>query len=106
MPRLNSFLFGVEANERVKKTKTLSENRYFGEDQLSAGQLKKSKIVLPFLLPAHQEPAGAVELGMRSFHSPTTSTIARDDLLLSFLFTPTADVRLVVPHEQFLVHRS
>src|SRR5260370_16815387 len=43
---------------------------------------------------------------MRAFHHPTAGTIARDELFLAFLFPPTADVRLVVPREQFLVHRS
>ena len=37
----------------VALSKTLSENCYFGEDQLSTSQMKKSQIVLHFLLPAH-----------------------------------------------------
>jgi hypothetical protein len=34
--------------------------------------MKKSEIVLHFLLPAHQETPGAVEPGMRAFHDPAT----------------------------------
>jgi hypothetical protein len=72
--------------------KNLSENRNLGEEELSIGQMKESKIILHLLLPAH--------------HDPSSRTIARDELLLVFLFTPTAHVRLVMPRKQFLVDRS
>src|SRR5260221_7850693 len=68
--------------------------------------MKKGQIILALLLPTNQESARAIEPGMGAFDDPTTGTIARDELFLSFLFPPTAHVRLVVPCEQFLVHWS
>jgi hypothetical protein len=73
---------------------------------LSAGQLKKGEIILALLLPSNQESARAIEPGMRAFHRPTACLIARDDLLLVFLFTSDTYVRLGVPCEQLLVDRS
>jgi hypothetical protein len=53
-------------------TKTLSENEDFVENELSTSQMKKCQIVLDFLLPTDQKPAGAIEPGMRAFHDPAT----------------------------------
>ena len=43
---------------------SLSENLYFSKDQLSKGEMKKSEVILHFLLPAHQQPTGAIDPGM------------------------------------------
>jgi hypothetical protein len=68
--------------------------------------VKEGEIILALLLPPNQETARAINPGMRAFDHPTAGTIARDKLFLALLFTPTANVRLVVPREQLLVHWS
>jgi hypothetical protein len=68
--------------------------------------MKESEIILHLLFPTNQETARAIDPGMGAFHDPAPGTIPRDELFLAFLFPPTADVRLVVPCHQFLVHRS
>jgi hypothetical protein len=34
--------------------KSLSGNQYLGEDELGAGEVNEPKVILGFLLPAHQ----------------------------------------------------
>src|SRR6266699_382501 len=90
----------------VTIAKSLSENQYLSKDELSTSQMKESEIILHLLLPPNEETARAIEPGMASFHYPPTSSIARSDLFLSFLFPSTADVGLIVACDQFLVDRS
>jgi len=68
--------------------------------------MKESEIILHLLFPPNQQTARAIDPGMAPFHYPTASTIARDDLFLSFLFPATTDMRLILPCEQFPVDRS
>src|SRR5258708_28360936 len=68
---------------------SLSANGDLGKDQLSTSQMKKGEIILHLLLPTYQEPAGAIDPGMRAFHYPAAGTMTRDhDFFL--LFLPTA----------------
>ena len=53
-------------------TKILGKNRYLGEDELSASQMKKSQVVFELLIPVHQEATRAIEPGMGAFHDPAT----------------------------------
>ena len=98
----------VEHNAQQSKhsTNNLSENQYLGKDELSAGEMKEGEIILALLLPPNQESARAIEPGMGAFHHPTAGPIARDELFLAFLFHPTANMRLIVACEQFLVDQG
>src|SRR5260370_41874095 len=90
----------------TSETKSLSENRDLGEDELSTGQMQESQIILYLLFPPYEQTARTIEPRMAPFHDPTASSIARSDLFVSFLFPSTADVGLIVAYDQFLVDRS
>src|SRR5260221_12543023 len=67
--------------------------------------MKESEIILHLLFPTNQQTTRAIDPGMAPFHYPTASTIAKDNLFVSFLFPSTADVRLVMTRQQFLIDR-
>ena len=54
------------------ESKSLSENRDLGEDELSTGQMKESKIILHLLFPPNEETTRAIEPGMGPFNDPAT----------------------------------
>src|ERR671911_832500 len=84
-------------------TKSLSGNQYLGEDELGAGKMNESQVVLGLLFPTHQEPPRAVQPRMCSLHYPTPGPPARRRVLASPLSLASLallggrDVGLVAP---------
>jgi hypothetical protein len=68
------------------RSKSLSENLYFRKDQLSAGQMKEGKVILPLFLPTNEESARTIDPGMSSLHSGPKSTkkLKQTDILPTF----------------------
>src|SRR5215469_384853 len=57
--------------------------------------MKKSQIILDFLLPADQEPTGTIEPRMRSFDYPTPRPMARNEELCLLFLPAIANMRQI-----------
>jgi len=57
--------------------------------------MKHCQIVFDLLFPPDEEPPKAVQPRMRSFHDPTTRSVAQDSFLILRFFTTRTDMRCV-----------
>src|SRR5215211_3713105 len=98
----------TDVPEAKPEAKSLSGNRYLGEDELGAGEVNEPKVVLGFLLPAHQEPPGAVQPRMCSLHYPSprssTGVLAGLFALAPLVVVCGRDVGLVASGRKLFSH--
>jgi hypothetical protein len=77
----------------IRTSKGLSQNPATVQGDETELSMNETKIVLRFLLPTNQQPAGSVGPRMRSFHDPTSRFLARSTATL--LLAAAADVKNV-----------
>src|SRR6516165_8193030 len=76
-------------------TKSLSQNPCSAVGHPRAGEMEKGLKVWNFFLPANEQPTKSVEPRMRTFHHPSTCSVARNLLLLRRMRAALGNVRRV-----------